>query len=51
MIENSQMMVRYDIWCQKCTHKNTKENDEPCDECLDNPVSENTERPIKFKEK
>ena len=51
MIENNQRIVCYDIWCQKCLCKDIKENDEPCEECLDNPTNENTERPIKFKEK
>ncbi len=51
MTENSRIMVRYDLWCDKCQHKTIKENDEPCEECLDHPINENTERPINFKEK
>lgn len=51
MNENSEMMVRYDLWCNKCKHKDIKENDEPCEECLSNPINLNTERPICFKEK
>ena len=50
MFEKQQMMVRYDLWCSKCKHKDIKENDEPCEECLDNPVKDNSERPINFEE-
>lgn len=51
MTQNSPMMVRYDLWCSKCKNKDVKENDDPCEECLDHPVNDSTERPIHFKEK
>ncbi len=50
MIENTQMMVRYDKWCDRCKHRDIPENDDPCEQCLDNPINENSEKPIYFEE-
>lgn len=43
--------VYYDQYCSKCEHANKKEEEEPCAECLNNPVNEWTHRPVKFEEK
>lgn len=45
--------VRYDIYCKKCKYKDLKADEdgimpEPCDECLLNPVNEDSQKPIKF---
>lgn len=50
MFEKHDKMVRYDHWCQSCKNKDTKENDDPCEDCLSNPVNE-TEKPLRFEEK
>ena len=51
MIEIREQMVRYDTWCKKCKNNETKENDDPCEECLNHPINEHTEKPINFEEK
>ena len=51
MDETDNRMVRYDLWCDKCKHKTINENDEPCEECLSNPINTHTEKPVKFEEK
>lgn len=43
--------VYFCAYCHKCTHESKKESDSPCDECLANPVNENSHKPIKFEEK
>lgn len=37
--------------CQKCVHKDKKETDEPCFECLSSPTNEDSRTPIKFENK
>lgn len=41
--------VRFDRWCSKCKYKNLKENEDPCWDCLDEPVNENSTKPLYFK--
>lgn len=43
--------VRFDLYCNKCKHKDCKENEAPCDECLAEPTKYASEKPIKFEEK
>ena len=43
--------VRFDQYCQKCKHCNKKEDEEPCYECLNNPVNLYSHKPINFEEK
>lgn len=50
MLEKHEAMVRYDRWCEKCKHKDLLENNDPCEDCLSNPVNE-TEKPLRFEEK
>ena len=45
-------MVKYEDYCKKCEHKPVKDHDDPCNECLDNPVRlDGSRKPINFKEK
>ena len=50
MIDNYKE-VRFDLYCKKCKHCNKKEDEEPCDECLSNPVNLYSHKPINFEEK
>ena len=50
MAEQFEKEVRFDKYCGKCVHRNLKETLDPCNECLDNPYNENTEKPRYFKE-
>ena len=43
--------VRFDQYCQKCKYYNKNEDEEPCDECLNNPVNSYSHKPINFEEK
>ena len=44
-------IVEYDKFCQNCKYKKTTANDEPCEECLSNPVNINTHKPVNYEEK
>lgn len=43
--------VYFDKYCEKCIHKDKKENEPPCDECMEYAVNEYSHKPVKFKEK
>lgn len=43
--------VYFDPYCSKCKYLKKTEQEEPCDECLNNPVNEYTHRPVEFEEK
>ena len=40
--------VYFDNFCAQCVHKDNKENEPPCDECLEEPVNEYSHKPVKF---
>ena len=42
--------VYFGEYCTTCEHKNLKEEEDPCDECLSNPVNLYSHRPIKWKQ-
>ena len=48
MYENK--IVRFDIYCDKCKHKELDESLEPCNECLTCPVNYHSSKPVKFEE-
>lgn len=43
--------VYFDQYCKTCKHKEKKDNEEPCDECLDNPINVYSHKPVNYKEK
>lgn len=43
--------VYFDQYCKTCKHKEKKDNEEPCDECLDNPINLYSHKPVNYKEK
>ena len=43
-------IVKFDEYCNRCAHKDVKETEDPCNECLNNPGNEDSHRPIYFKE-
>lgn len=47
----SKKIVEFVEYCNKCKFENLTEEDEPCDECLSNPVNEDSHKPIDFVEK
>jgi hypothetical protein len=44
-------IVKYDEYCDKCKHKDIPEDEDPCNECLTEPVNEDSRKPINYKEK
>ena len=42
--------VRFDWYCKSCKHKDVKDSDDPCNECLDNPVNLHSHKPTKYEE-
>lgn len=40
--------VYFDKYCEKCVNKDTPENEDPCDECLGEPVNEYSHKPVRF---
>ena len=43
--------VYFHNYCKKCKHWDKKESEEPCDECLEEPLNLESHKPIKFEEK
>lgn len=37
-------------YCVNCKHSRKAENEEPCWECLTNPVNDNSHRPVMYEE-
>lgn len=51
MDEQAYKEVYYHVYCSKCKHEDVPDTDEPCNECLDNPLNWNSHRPVKYEEK
>ena len=43
--------VYFDKYCETCIHKNLKEHDSPCDDCLTESVNQYSHKPVKYEEK
>lgn len=43
--------VYFDQYCKTCKHKDLKEEEDPCDECLENPVNTYSHKPVNWEEK
>lgn len=37
-------------YCKTCIYRDTNEVEDPCNECLDNPVNQHTTKPVKYLE-
>ena len=44
-------IVEFDEYCKKCKFFELDESEEPCNECLSNPVNQNSKKPVNYKEK
>lgn len=44
-------IVDFEKWCATCKHQTDEETEEPCNTCLDNPVNEDSRKPICWEEK
>lgn len=43
--------VDFNKYCKTCVYSDTKESEDPCDECLANPMNEDSHKPVMYKEK
>lgn len=43
--------VYFHKYCETCEYKDTPEKDEPCSECLENPMKINSHKPVKYEKK
>lgn len=43
--------VYFHEYCKQCKHEKVKETENPCDECLGEPINWNSHRPVKYEEK
>ena len=44
-------IVCFALYCGSCAHFEKKGNEEPCDDCLDHPTNEHTDRPVNWTER
>lgn len=42
--------VYFNEYCHKCKHKAVPETEDPCNECLTEPVNEYSHKPVRFKD-
>ena len=40
--------VYFNQYCPKCKHKDVPETEDPCNECLTEPVNEYSHKPVRF---
>ena len=45
---NHDKFVEFDKYCKDCKYWTKKDSEEPCNECLSNPVNSNSKKPINF---
>ena len=50
-MENPYKHVEFNKYCQTCIHRKTEETEEPCNECLTNPVNLYSHKPVKYEKK
>ena len=43
--------VYFDKYCKTCKHEKLKETEEPCAECMGEPLNWNSHRPVKYDER
>lgn len=41
-------IVHFDEYCPKCKHYSKSGSEDPCRECLDNPVNAWSHKPVRF---
>lgn len=50
MDDDNMREVRFDIYCAKCKYRNLPETDDPCDECMSEPMVWGSEKPCMYSE-
>lgn len=49
-MENTDIIVEFEKYCKTCKHKDLEGFYDPCNDCLDNPVNVNSEKPMYYEE-
>lgn len=50
-MEIKDKIVRFDKYCKDCEYYDLNEAYDPCNECLNNPSNQNSQKPVNFKKK
>lgn len=50
-LDDGLKFVHFDHYCPMCEHKNVKESEDPCDECLNEPVNQYSHKPVRYEKK
>lgn len=50
-MENQYKLVDFKKYCETCKHKNVKETEDPCNDCLAHGANVNSEKPVRYEEK
>lgn len=50
-MDESYKEVYYDQYCHNCTYFSKPEDEDPCNECLYEPVNVYSHKPVKYAEK
>lgn len=50
-MEDNYKEVYFDKYCKTCIHEKKEEHEEPCDECLNEPVNLYSHKPVCWDQK
>ena len=50
-MEDNYKEVYFGEYCKTCKYFKMNETDEPCDDCLNNPVNLDSHKPVRYKKK
>lgn len=50
-MEEKDFFVDFKKYCETCKHKDLDEKFDPCNDCLENSINTNSEKPVYYKEK
>lgn len=51
IMEEHEKEVYFHLYCPKCKYEGHKESDDPCWDCLNEPMNQDSHKPVYFKEK
>lgn len=49
-MENQYKLVDFKKYCETCKHKDKKHIEDPCNDCLDQPVNIDSHKPVNYEE-
>ena len=51
MQDDGLKIVDFSAYCKTCVHKDKKEDEEPCCDCLDESVNVNSHKPVRYEQR